>query len=280
MGECNIILSGGVQMPPMAFGTNWMDRCMLSCIMKAAFGSGFRALDTARDYGNEPVVGRALEDTLAKCGLHREDVFLTTKIGNRQQIKGDVAHEIDVSLKNLRTDYVDLWLMHWPFPGFYENTWEKMISVCETGKVRAIGVANFDIRHIERIVSLFPQFKPAVNQIEYHPLRTAEALMSLMAENDIRVQAYSPLCRMVPALRDSTVLTGLAAKYGKTPGQIILRWHVQQGVMPVFKSANPERFRENIDVFDFELEDAEIYELSMLNQDYKYHIESVNCPGY
>lgn len=275
-----ISLHNGIVMPSMAVGTNWMDRSELSRIMRSAFRCGFRAIDTARDYGNEPVVGSALKSVLKDVGLSREDVFVTTKIGNRQQIGGDVEHEIGISLKNLRTDYLDLWLMHWPFPGFYEKTWEKMVKVYESGKVRAIGVANFDVRHIKRLSELFPEMKPAVNQMEYHPLRTVPELMHLLGENDIRVQAYAPLCRMVPALKDSQLLDAIARKYGKSIGQVILRWHVQQGVMPVFKTENEERFKENSDIYDFELTDSEMLAVASLNQDYKYHIESVNCPGY
>lgn len=280
MEKGSIILSGGVQMPPMAFGTNWMDRRQLGDVMRSGFKSGFRAIDTARDYGNEDIVGSVLKDVLHQLSLSREEVFVTTKIGNKQQIRGDILREVDLSLKNLRTDHIDLWLMHWPFPGYFEKTWEKMIKVHESGKVRAIGVANFDIRHIERIISLFPEFKPAVNQIELHPLRTAVKLRQLLSDNDIKVQAYAPLCRMVPALKDSDVLNDLAAEYGRTIGQIVLRWHVQQGIMPVFKSVRPERFKENIDIFDFQLTEEQMSAISMLDQDYKYHIESVNCPGY
>lgn len=267
-------------MPPMAVGTNWMDYPKLLRIMGCAFESGFRAIDTARDYGNEPVVGRALKYILSEMGLAREDVFVTTKIGNRQQIYGDVKREIDVSLRNLKTDYIDLWLMHWPFPDYFEKTWEKMADVCFSGKVRAIGVANFDVRHLKRLMGLFPELKPAVNQVEYHPLRTVPELMALHRENGISVQAYAPLCRMVPAMRDSLLLESLAQKYGKSIGQIVLRWHVQQEVMPVFKTENEVRLKENIDIFDFELTDSEMLAVSELNQDYKYHIESVNCPGY
>lgn len=206
---------------------------------------------------------------------------MTTKIGNGQQIKGDICKEIDISLKNLKTDYVDLWLMHWPYPGYYEQTWEKMEEVYKSGKVRAIGVANYDVRHLRQLISSGVKIIPMVNQFEYHPLRTANDLVSYMRAHGIKIQAYAPLCRLISPLRESSILNGLCLKYNKSLGQVLLRWHIQQGDdMPVFKSYKPSRFSENMNVFDFSLTEDEMGSISSLNIDYKYHIESVNCPGY
>lgn len=163
----------------------------------------------------------------------------------------------------------------------YEETWEKMIKVYKQGKVRAIGVANYDVRHFVKLMKSQPSIIPMVNQMEYHPLRTAVELRTYMKRNDIKMQAYAPLCRLIPPLKESEVIKSLSTKYHKSIGQIILRWHVQQGdVMPVFKSYNPNRFEENIDIFDFELTANEMDSIFSLNQNYKYHIESINCPGY
>ena len=206
---------------------------------------------------------------------------MTTKIGNGQQIKGDICKEIDISLKNLKTDYVDLWLMHWPYPGYYEQTWKKMEDVYKAGKVSAIGVAYFDVRHLRQLLSSGVKIIPMVNQFEYHPLRTANELVGYMRAHEIKIQAYAPLCRLISPLRESSILNGLCVKYNKSLGQILLRWHIQQGDdMPVFKSYKPSRFSENINVFDFSLTEDEMDFISSLNMDYKYHIESVNCPGY
>lgn len=229
----------------------------------------------------EPIVGDVLEDVLKSVGLTRQDVFVTTKIGNSQQMEGNIEEQLEISLANLKTDYLDLWLMHWPYPGYFESTWEKMVKLYEAGKVKAIGVANYDIRHFNQLLSSKPKVIPMVNQMEYHPLRTAEDLRAFMKKNRIVTQAYAPLCRLVPPLKDSDILHELSLKYKKSIGQVILRWHIQQGdVMPVFKSYNPKRFKENIDIFDFELTDEEMNSISSLNQNYKYHIESINCPGY
>ena len=151
----------------------------------------------------------------------------------------------------------------------------------KTGKVKAIGVANYDIRHLEKLQTSDIEIIPMVNQIEYHPLRTASELTNYMRAQNIKIQAYAPLCRLVPLLKENISLNTLAQKYNKSIGQIILRWHIQQGdIMPVFKSNNPLRFKENIDVFDFHLTNEEMKSIFDLDQDYKYHIESVNCPGY
>ena len=235
-----IELYNGMEMPFMGIGTNWMNYGQLLPVMKAGFEAGFRAIDTARDYGNEPVVGDVLKAALASSGLRREDVFVTTKIGNSQQVLGNIEEQIDISLCNLKTDYIDLWLMHWPYPGYFEQTWEKMIKVYKTGKVRAIGVANYAVRHFRQLMESHPDMLPMVNQMEYHPLRTASDIRAYMSNNNIKVQAYAPLCRLVPALKNSEILKGIADKYHKSIGQIILRWHIQQNdVMPVFKTYTP-----------------------------------------
>lgn len=176
MNEPTIKLSNGVVMPFMAMGTNWMKYGELLPVMEAGFSAGLRAIDTARDYGNEPVVGDVLSEALKRTGLRREDVFVTTKIGNSQQRQGDIEEEINISLRNLKTDYVDLWLMHWPYPGCFERTWDKMMKVYQEGKVRAIGVANYDVRHFKQLLAGNPAVVPMVNQMEYHPLRTARHL--------------------------------------------------------------------------------------------------------
>jgi len=274
-------LSNGVIMPSLVVGTNWMEKKELKKILHSAFAAGFRAIDTARDYGNEHIVGEALQEVLKEIGLSREEIFITTKIGNNQQVKGDISGEIQTSLRNLRVDYVDLWLMHWPYPGYFEKTWDKMTEIYLAGSmVRSIGVANYDIRHLNRLKNHSDGFMPMVNQVEFHPLRTIERLRAYMRNEQIKLESYCPLCRMVSPLKESRILRDIASRYGKSIGQIILRWHLQQNAIPIFKSYNPDRFKENIDIFDFCLTDEEILMISTLNQDYKYHLESSSCPGY
>lgn len=275
-----ITLSNGVQMPCMVMSTNWMDYSVMKEVVAAGLKLGFRAFDTARDYGNEHIVGRVIEECLKEQSLKREDIFITTKIGNSQQILGNIDEQIEISLHNLHSDYVDLWLMHWPYPDYFVDTWHKMEKVYKTGKVKAIGMANYRLRHFKTLEEAGIEIPPHCVQHECHPLRTTDDILEYCKNINIAVQAYSPLCRMIPEIKNSTVLIELAKKYNKTEGQIILRWHIQRGTVPVFKSVKPNRLAENINIFDFNLTDEEVLQISALNQNYKYHLESASCPGF
>lgn len=278
-----ITLSNGIKMPCMAIGTNWMTYKELKPIVKAGLEAGFRAIDTARDYGNEPVVGAVVKDVLAEMGLKRSDIFITTKIGNSQQVSGNFEEQLNISLNNLQTDYIDLWLLHWPYPDYFINSWIEGVEKLYTkhpSKICAIGVANFQERHFKQLLAAKPSIVPMVNQIEFHPLHTVPSLVHYMKEHGIVLEAYAPLCRLAVPLRESTILNQLQTKYNKSIGQIILRWHIQQGYIPVFKSYKLNRFIENATIFDFELTQSEIEEISALNINYKYHLESASCPGY
>lgn len=275
-----IILSNGVEMPPIVETTNWMDYPTMKKLVSVGLGIGYRAFDTARDYGNEDVVGRVMKECLAEQDLKREDIFLTTKIGNSQQALGNIEEQVEISLHNLQTDYIDLWLMHWPCPDHYVDTWRKMERIYKSGKVRAIGMANFRIRHFERLFKEGVDVMPHCVQMELHPLRTAEDIVAYLRERNIAVQAYSPLCRMIPKIKENVVLNEIAAAHGKSVGQVILRWHIQNQTVPVFKSLKPKRLQENFDILDFTLSDEEMKAVSSLDEDYKYHLESTSCPGY
>lgn len=275
-----IKLSNGVNMPCMVTATNWMDYDQLKPVVSAALKNGLRAFDTARDYGNEHIVGKVLQDCLREQGLRREDIFITTKIGNSQQIKGDISSEIEISCKNLRTDYVDLWLMHWPYPGYYVKTWKGMEAVYKNGKAKAIGMANCNVRYLQNLYDQGLTVPIHCVQFELHPYRTAVDIVSWCSKHDIAIQAYSPLCRMLPMVKSSNILKSLSAKYNKTIGQIILRWHIQNATVPVIKTTRPDRFPENANIFDFTLSEQDVAAISSLNQNYKFHLESVCCPGY
>lgn len=275
-----IKLNNGVMMPPIVETTNWMDYPQMKTLVTEGLKVGFRAFDTARDYGNEPIVGRVIKECLKEQGLKREDVFITTKIGNGQQRLGNIEEQIDMSLRNLQTDYVDLWMMHWPYPDYYVDTWHKMEKVYKSGKVRAIGMANYRVRHFEHLFKAGVEVKPHCVQMELHPMRTADDIVAYCREHDIAIQAYSPLCRMIAKIRDSKELQEIAVSHGKSIPQVILRWHIQNKTVPVFKTLKPHRLKENFDIFDFELTDAEMKMVASLDEDYKYHLESASCPGY
>lgn len=275
-----IKLHNGTEMPVMVVSTNYMDYPLMKEVVTAALKLGFRAFDTARDYGNEPVVGQVIKDCLKELGMKREDVFITTKIGNSQQALGNIEEQIEISLRNLHTDYVDLWLMHWPTPGHYINTWRKMEKVYKSGKVKAIGMANYHIRHFEKLFAAGIEVSPHCVQFECHPMRTANELIAYCRDKEIAIQAYSPICRMIPKIREAEVLKEISARTGKSIAQVILRWHYQRGTVPVFKSTKPKRLEENFDIWNFELTPEEIKSINTLDEDYKYHLESASCPGF
>ncbi len=273
-------LNNGVKMPSIGIGTYQMDWKTLRQVLLTGTSYGFRSIDTAYAYYNESLIGKALKLIEKENGVKREELFLTTKIANGQQIKGDIQQQIDDSLKKLQTDYVDLWLMHWPYPGHYIDTWHKMEKVYRSGKARAIGVCNFRERHLHALLESGTKVMPMVMQIEYHPLRNVPSMIALCNEHGIQVEAYSPLCLMNKRLTKNENLKSIAAKYNKTIPQIILRWDIQHGIIPVFKSANPGRLKENIGIYDFALSPDEMESLFAMDEDYKFHPESLNCPGY
>ena len=275
-----VLLSNGVAMPCIVQATNWMGYEQMKELITVGLKVGFRAFDTARDYGNEPIVGKVLKECLMEQGLKREDIFITTKIGNGQQRLGNIEEQLVMSLRNLQTDYIDLWLMHWPYPSYYVETWHKMESIYKTGKVRAIGMANYRVRHFEHLFNEGVEIMPHCVQFELHPMRTANDIVTYCRERNIAIQAYSPLCRMIEPIRNSELLKGIAKTHQKSIAQDILRWHYQNHIVPVFKSLKPHRLKENFDIFDFQLTEEEMCQVSSLDEDYKYHIESVSCPGY
>lgn len=276
----NVHFTNGIEMPPLVQTTNWQNYEQMSSLVSEGLKVGFRAFDTARDYGNEPTVGRVMEEQLKALGLHRDDIFITTKIGNSQQLKGDIEGEINKSLDNLRTDYLDLWLMHWPYPGCYVDTWRKMEKVYATGKVKAIGVANYHVRHFNALFNAGIEIVPHCVQFEHHPMRTADDIFALCKDEEIAVQAYSPICRMISPIQNSSVLNAIANRTGKTIPQVILRWHYQHKSVPVFKTMKPHRLKENFDIWDFELTQQDMVDINSLDVDYKYHLESASCPGF
>ena len=273
-------LSNGVEMPSIIMATNWMDYPQLKEVVKAGMKIGYRAFDTARDYGNEHIVGQVLKECLQELGIKREEIFITTKIGNGQQRLGNIEEQIDISLHNLLTDYVDCWLMHWPYPGYFVDTYHKMETVYKTGKVKAIGMANYHIRHFEQLWKEGFDIAPHCVQFEHHPMRTADDIFEFCRSHNIAVQAYSPLCRMIDAIKKSSILNDIAYKKGKTIGQVILRWHYQHQSVPCFKSLKPMRLAENFNIWDFELTQEEMAAINSMDCDYKYHLESTSCPGF
>ena len=250
-------LSGGVQMPMLGFGT-WLLRGKPGReALLAALGAGYRHIDTATMYGNEADVAHAL----ASSGLARDEVFITTKLppGKAGRERGTLA----ASLRALDTDYVDLWLVHWPPP---ERTlirvWCEFLALRDEGRARAIGVSNYSLAQIDRLIEATGQ-APAVNQISWSPGRYDAALLAGHRERGVAVEGYSPLKRTNLA---SPVLTEIAAAHGATPAQVVLRWHLEHGVTVLVKSAHPERIVANIEALRFSLEPDEVARIDALSR--------------
>lgn len=227
----------------------------------SAVSAGYRLIDTASVYKNEENVGRGI----AKCGVPRKDLFITSKIWNTAQRLGDIQGAFERSLERLKLDYVDLYLIHWPVPGCYLSTWKEFGEILASGRALSIGVSNFEIRHLEELKNV-SGIVPAVNQIECHPLCYPRELIEYCQDNGIVVQAYAPLAR--GAYLDNDVMCVLGTKYAKTPAQIGLRWAVQKGISVIPKSVHPDRIASNGAIFDFTIEKEDMDIIDTLNQDF------------
>jgi 2,5-diketo-D-gluconate reductase A len=258
-----IRLNNGVEIPQFGFGVFQVPPDETAETVRAAFDAGYRHIDTAQMYGNEEGVGQALKES----GLSRDEVFLTTKLNNDGHGYDSALRRLDESLQKLGTDHVDLYLIHWPRPqeDRYVETWRGFEKALADGKTRAIGVSNFTVANLERLAQETDTV-PAVNQIELHPRLVQTALRNYHVEHGIATEAWSPIAQGGDLLTEHT-LVEMAEKYGKTPAQVVLRWHVQLGNIVFPKSMHAERMRENIDIFDFDLSNDDLDAVSALNRD-------------
>lgn len=249
----NVILNDGNQIPQLGLGTFLMTGDECKDAIGYAFEAGFRHIDTATVYRNEAEVGQAIYDS----GLDRSDIFLTTKLANFDQI--DPQGGFDRSLEQLKTDYVDLYLLHWPLPkrDTALSAWQGIVEICASGKAKSIGVCNFEIEHLEMIINE-TGVVPAVNQIELHPEHQRAELVAYCREKGIAIESWGPLAQMKSGLLTKPEITQVADKHNKSAAQVVLRWHLQQGLIVIPKSANKDRLRQNFEVTDFELSQEEI----------------------
>ncbi len=249
----------GVQVPALGFGT-WPlkgDECREA--VRDALSAGYRHVDTARMYGNEEEVGKGVREG----GVPREEIFLTTKLWYTELTRGKVVDSLHSSLRRLQTEYVDLLLVHWPsFDVPLAETMEAMTGLQQQGKVRQVGVSNFPPGLLQEALGYAPVF---CNQVEYHPFLAQTALLDVCRQNDVLLTAYSPIAH--GAVMEAPVLGDIGRKYGKSPVQVTLRWLVQQPhVAAIPKAASPDRRRQNLDIFDFELTPAEMEQIFGLDQ--------------
>jgi len=256
-------LLNGVRMPKLGLGV-WRAKEgeETERAVAAALEAGYRSIDTASLYENEASVGRAVRAS----GIPREQIFITTKVWNSEQGYDETLKAFERSRRRLDMDTVDLYLVHWPVPGKYKETYRALETLYEEGKVRAIGVSNFLVHHLEDLLSSC-RIKPMVNQVEMHPLLTRKPLLEFCAREGIQVESWRPLMQ---GKLDLPLLQELSIKYGKTPAQIVIRWHLQLGVVTIPKSVRPERIRENAGVFDFRLSPEDMERIDALNEDRRF----------
>jgi 2,5-diketo-D-gluconate reductase A len=261
MSVPTITLNDGVQIPQLGFGVWQVDAgTEAEEAVARALAAGYRHIDTAQMYGNEESVGKAI----AASGIPRDELFVTTKLNNDRHGRDESQKALEESLTRLGLDHVDLYLIHWPQPrrDAYVETWRGFEAAKAAGRTRSIGVSNFQVAHLDRLAAETDTV-PAVNQIELHPDFGQAALREYHRAHGIATEAWSPLGQGGPLLRDPLV-TSLAEKYGRTPAQIVLRWHLQLGTIVFPKSVTPSRIVENFDVFGFELAEDDVAALSGL----------------
>jgi diketogulonate reductase-like aldo/keto reductase len=220
---------------------------------------GCRLFDTAKLYGNERDLGTAIRES----GIPREEIFVTTKLWNNDQGYESALRAFGKSRRELGLDYVDLYLIHWPVPGLRQESWKALLKIRDEGLARSIGVSNYTIRHLEELLRATPA-PPAVNQVEFHPFLYQKELLEFCVRQKIQLEAYSPLTR--GHRLDHPVIAQIAARHGRTPAQVLIRWSLQHGLVVIPKSIRPERIRENAAVFDFELNSEDMKRLDSLDE--------------
>jgi 2,5-diketo-D-gluconate reductase A len=258
----SVALPGGVDMPQLGFGVFQIPPSETVEATASALEIGYRHIDTAQMYGNEREVGLAVRES----GIPRNEVFVTSKLNNNRLERDDILRSFDASLSDLGFDELDLFLIHWPLPAVadYVARWKVMEEIYASGRVKAIGVSNFQPQHLRNIFAA-AEVRPAVNQVEVSPFLTQDEVRAFDAEHEIVTEAWAPIAR--GKVNDDPVIAEIAGQVGKTPAQVTLRWHIQRGDVVFPKSVTRSRVEENFDIFDFELDQSAMAAISALNRD-------------
>jgi len=254
-------LNNGLKIPCIGFGTWTLSGSKAKKAVIWALEEGYRLIDTATIYGNEHQIGNAIRES----SVEREDIFLTTKVWQTDFGYENTLNAFESSLRKLQTNYVDLYLIHWPRSGRYE-TWKALTKLYEEGKAKSIGVSNYTVEHLEELLEK-TSIIPMVNQIEFSPFLYQKDLLEYSRKKAIQLEAYSPLTRTEKF--ENPILQEIAKKYEKSPAQILIRWNIEHKVIPIPKSSSRKHFLENANVFDFKLEKEELKKLDSLNQDFR-----------
>lgn len=256
-------LNNGTEIPGLGLGVFQIPDEETAEVVKNGIKNGYRLIDTAQIYGNEKGTGKGIKEGLKEAGLKREDIFVTSKIWNDHLSYDEAKKAFETSLKDLQLDYLDLYLIHWPGDHAFKESWQALEDLYEEGKIKAIGVSNFQVSHLEELAE-FSKVTPVMNQIELHPKLTQTEVRDYCKNLDIKIQAWSPL--MQGQLLDNPTIVEIAKKHNKSAAQVILRWDVQQDILLVVKSVHEKRMIDNADIFDFELDDADMDALNGLNE--------------
>ena len=258
----NLVLNNGVEIPQLGFGVFKVPADETKQAVSTALEAGYRHIDTARLYGNEAAVGEAVRES----GLMRDEVFVTSKVWNKDQGFDSTLRGFDASMGQLGFDVLDLYLIHWPLPAkdLYVDTWRAMEQLYKDGRIRAIGVSNFHPDHLRRLLDK-SDVVPVINQVELHPYLQQSEVRKANEELGVLTEAWAPIARGGELLEDP-VITGLADKHARTPAQVVLRWHIELGNVVIPKSVTPSRVQENIDIFGFSLDEEDMAAVAQLDR--------------
>lgn len=262
-----VTLNNGAKMPWLGLGVFRVEEgAELVEAVKTAIKQGYRSIDTAAIYENEGGVGEGIIQGLQESGLKREELFVTSKVWNADLSYEGTIRAYEQSLKKLGLEYLDLYLIHWPVKGKYKEAWRALEYLYEEGRVKSIGVSNFQIHHLEDLLK-DAKVKPVINQVEYHPRLTQKELQAFCEQHQIQLEAWSPL--MNGQILEHDLIKELAEAYQKTPAQIVIRWDLQNGVVTIPKSTKAHRLAENADVFDFQLSAEDMEQIDQLNENHR-----------
>lgn len=260
-------LNNGLEMPVLGLGVFQVeDGQVVIDSVKSAIRNGYRSIDTAAIYQNEEGVGQGIKEALEENGLKREELFITSKVWNADLGYQSTLDAFELSLNKLGLDYLDLYLIHWPVEGKFVESWKALETLYKNGKVKAIGMSNFQIHHLKEVIAN-AEIIPMVNQIELHPMLSQVELREFLKENSIQVEAWAPL--MQGQLFENETLQEIANKHNKSIAQVVLRWHLQNGIVIIPKSIKEHRIQENANIFDFELTEEDMTLINALNQNHR-----------